>query len=81
MILIIDDSSSLFRSPLAISHTLQPRETMYYTWDDPSGKKSIKWAFPAVPKVSNCKPIDINKVYIHCKNLYTIMCGVREWGI
>ncbi len=51
------------RSPLAIVHTLQPREVMYFTWDDPSGKKAIRWNFPGVAKVTNCKPIDVNKVY------------------
>ena len=45
-----------------IAHTLQPGEMKLYTWDDPSGRKVIKWAFPGVAKVTNCKPIDVNKV-------------------
>ncbi|XP_064395949.1 intermembrane lipid transfer protein VPS13A-like isoform X2 [Halichondria panicea] len=49
------------KSPLAILHTLQPREMMYFTWDDPSGKKAIRWNFPEMAKVTNCKPIDVNK--------------------
>lgn len=53
---------ALYRSQLAIVHTLQPGEMMYYTWDDPSAKKGIRWKLQGVGKVSNCKPIDINKV-------------------
>ncbi len=44
---------------------------MYFTWDRPSGKKAIKWNLPGVAKVSNCKPIDVNKVSKYC-TVYTM---------
>ena len=50
------------RSPKAIVHTLAPREVLNYTWDDPEGKKMIRWNFPSAIKISNRKPIEIVKV-------------------
>ena len=45
-------------------HTLAPREVLNYTWDDPGGKKMIRWNFPSAIKIHNRKPIDVIKVYI-----------------
>jgi hypothetical protein len=50
------------RSPKAIVHTLAPREVFNYTWDDPEGKKMIRWNFPSAIKIRNRKPIEIVKV-------------------
>ena len=50
------------RSPKAIVHTLAPRELLNYTWDDPEGKKVIRWTFPSTTKIHNRKPIEIIKV-------------------
>ena len=50
------------RSPKAIVHTLASREILNYTWDDPEGKKMIRWNFPSAIKIRNRKPIEIVKV-------------------
>ena len=50
------------RSPKANVHTLAPCEILNYTWDDPEGKKMIRWNFPSAIKIRNRKPIEIVKV-------------------
>lgn len=51
------------RSPRAIVHTLAPREVLNFTWDDPEGKKMIRWTFPSALKIHNRKPIQVIKVH------------------
>ena len=43
-------------------HTLAPREVLNYTWDDPEGKKFIRWNFPSATKIRNRKVIEVIKV-------------------
>lgn len=49
------------RSPRVVHHTLTPGQTQLYTWDDPTGRRAIKWRFKST-KASTNKAIDISKV-------------------
>ena len=46
-----------------VHRTLSARESLYYTWDDPLGKKAIRWDFPAAKiHKKKKKPISVTKV-------------------
>jgi len=38
---------------------------MYYTWDDPAGRRFLRWSIRHVSKISNNKLIDISKAREH----------------
>ena len=54
-------------------HTLAPREVLNYTWDDPDGKKKLRWNFPSAIKIHNCKPIEVIKVGFVCFHTYVYL--------
>ena len=51
----------VYRSTQGLIHTLGPGETVFYTWDNPRGRRVLRWGLEGV-RVKEAKPIRVDKV-------------------
>ena len=42
-------------------YMLEPGETMFYTWDNPLGRRKLRWGLVGA-RVKEAKAINVNKV-------------------